>query len=361
MRNIIYIVAALCLLLLVTGCNPMLNRTYTVVSEHVSATGSTASAAALVAESYDELVDCILYCVGEGMEGGRIRLPNCESLEDARREFSRACEEVLTQTPLGAYALYDLDYYCTHVVSYYECSFTCSYSHTIEQISALVRVRNRDDLVEQISKGLSTFQSSIAFEVRDASFTEEQLLEQVREVYYSQPSAALEYPDVSVQAYPEQGSQRIMEIRFGWSAPRETLLSRAEAVALALKDLLGTEPEHTRTGAWQIYKALADRVTPEDGAGNGIYDALILREADSQGNALAFAALCGDCGIPCLSVCGERSEADHWWNIITLDGQNWHVDLTERADESAFLRTDDELKSANYRWPAERYPVCSGS
>ena len=52
--------------------------------------------------------------------------------------------------------------------------------------------------------------------------------------------------------------------------------------------------------------------------------------ADSEGMALAYKALCDTIGIECTVVEGRLDRTEHYWNIVTLEGDSYHVD-TSRA------------------------------
>ena len=98
-------------------------------------------------------------------------------------------------------------------------------------------------------------------------------------------------------------------------------------------------------------------------AGNTFWDAVHLGKANSEGMALAFKALCDKVGVECLVVSGRLDRAEHYWNIITVDGASYHVDVSAAAElglAGTFLISDSDMWG-HYWWDNERYPQCDGS
>ncbi len=58
-----------------------------------------------------------------------------------------------------------------------------------------------------------------------------------------------------------------------------------------------------------------------------IYGALCDKSAQCQGYTRAFSYLCAKCGIETDIVLGIAAE-DHMWNMVKLDGEWYHIDLT---------------------------------
>ena len=85
-------------------------------------------------------------------------------------------------------------------------------------------------------------------------------------------------------------------------------------------------------------------------------------EASSEGMAVAYKALCDASGIECVVVAGRFDRAEHYWNIITVDGASYHVDVSRAGSlgfGSTFLMNDDQMWGS-YWWDNQEYPVCDG-
>lgn len=71
------------------------------------------------------------------------------------------------------------------------------------------------------------------------------------------------------------------------------------------------------------------------------YGALVEGKAVCEGYARAFSLLCRRVGIPCTTVNGVdlSTKTAHMWNLVTLDGEPYHVDVTwdDRGDTPVHL------------------------
>ena len=85
-----------------------------------------------------------------------------------------------------------------------------------------------------------------------------------------------------------------------------------------------------------------------------LYSALCEGLITSQSAATAWKLLCDQIGIDCQIVEGSRDGEEYAWNIVTLDGLRYHVDLLRDllADGSLHLRYDEEM--TGYSWDAAR-------
>ena len=110
---------------------------------------------------------------------------------------------------------------------------------------------------------------------------------------------------------------------------------------------------------------------------NPLYLALVKGKGECWVYADAFEALCNMNGIECLAVYGDAkgivyanqkpSWMGHEWNIVNLDGDYYHVDVTwddpipdGRLRYTYFLISDDKMDSFNdHRWDISEYPMCT--
>ena len=79
--------------------------------------------------------------------------------------------------------------------------------------------------------------------------------------------------------------------------------------------------------------------------------------------ALAFKALCDIVEVDCTVVAGRLDRAEHYWNIVTVDGASYHVDVSaaaERGLAATFFISDADMWG-HYWWDNENYPQCDGA
>ena len=101
--------------LLLTGCSALLERDYSSVTAHNAAPATEGDPSILRADSYQELVNALIYFVSGGMEEGTIRLYT--DTENVEPFLSDACLEVVQEDPLGAYCVEFIKYTVDPVVT----------------------------------------------------------------------------------------------------------------------------------------------------------------------------------------------------------------------------------------------------
>ena len=96
--------------------------------------------------------------------------------------------------------------------------------------------------------------------------------------------------------------------------------------------------------------------------GNSVYSCLVTKEANSQGLALTLKSICNAMDIPCETVNGFYNQKEHYWNIVQIGSDYYHIDLSQciqQGTESGFLRSDEEMWN-DHRWDTSAYSRCSG-
>ena len=123
------------------------------------------------------------------------------------------------------------------------------------------------------------------------------------------------------------------------------ITARAEAYGtiyerlLFLHDLLVSDTEYgSETAAVMFERGMDDAISRATGA----YGCLVERRAVCSGYAAAFQLLAARLGIPCRRVQGTetRTGAPHEWNIVELDGEWYHIDVT--WDDPVFTGEPEE-------------------
>lgn len=351
----VLLVCALALTAL-TGCGSIFDRRYSSVTTHQEQSASEEDASILRAETYADLVSCVQHFVSMGQPSGTVHVYKYSG--DIEADLEKACTEVCTEDPLGAYALNSIDYSYSRIISYYECTFNFSYRRDVSEIASIVSAYGNGSIRDLIQGKLTTFDNTLV--IRTSSFYTERsnLYTLVQEAYYSSPGTAMGYPDVSISIYPQEGETRIVEFSFTYEWTQATLKQRSEEVASAAAALVGQDTAADATVAWLLYSRLLQQtVYRSDGSAN-VYSALCLGSANSEGIALAYSLLCQQSGITCRLVKGTLAGEPHCWNIITLGDTSWHLDVSRSDPEGAFLHGDATMAELGYNWSQEDYPVC---
>lgn len=89
------------------------------------------------------------------------------------------------------------------------------------------------------------------------------------------------------------------------------------------------------------------------------YGALVYGMCVCEGYALTFQCLAEALELDSIVVSGETGSGHHAWNLVRVDGQWYHVDVTwmdngdpERPDESWLLRSDEEFLTSHWNFNA---------
>ena len=345
--------------LLLAGCSTA--RSYTSITTHVDQRVTEDDPSVLRAETYQELVSSILHFVSEGEESGTIRL--YQYTGDVESDLEAACQEVLEEDPLGAFALDSIEHEYSRIVSYYECEFTLVYRRTAEEIDAVTTAASTVSFREQLQQAMDTFSERLAIRT-SLSVSEESVLEMVTEYYYETPSLAVGFPSVTVNFFGgEDSTQKIVEIEFGYTQGSDAC-AEMQAELLNTAYTLLTELNAASAdpaGLWSVYRTLAEYPIYSGISTSSAYRFLVNQKGSQQGASLSLLLLCQLMNFDAYYVEGSSIEyEDHSWVMVQI-GDVWcHMDLSLADDQNSFLHSDDEMTALGYVWDQEAYPACEG-
>ena len=353
--KIIALTTALALTL--SGCSALLERDYSQVTPHNTAPTTDGDPSILRADSYQELVNALIYLVGTGAETGTIRLYlDADQVESG---LEAACLEVVQEDPLGAYAVEYIKYSVNSVVTYFEAQVELTYRRTREQVASIVQATGVTAIRSELSAVLSTFQPECVLRISYFDEDETFIRDLAQQAYYSIPTAALGMPDIQVSIYPDQGRQRIVEIVLTYS--QETAeLERQKAELERWTEQL-SEPLAYLEGDEQIagaIRAILDTGVYDPEGGSTAYALLRDGLADSEGLALALSALLQRLEVSCLMAQGTVDGQEHFWLVVQTEGGWRHLDLSA-PEEGGPLYTDRQLLDLGYAWKSDNLPACT--
>lgn len=361
----------LCGALLLSGCSALLERSHETVSTHVDY-AVTEDDSVLRAESYQGLVNAILYFVNGRYTRGTVRLYNYTG--DVEGDLVNARDEVMYEDPLGAFSVRSLTYDTTRILTYYEVELRISYSRTIREMDELREVRGLAGVRQELARLVTEQRGSAVFLASYFSGDQALLEELVKLAGYSAPELYRHHDirQVSVSLYPETGTRRVVEVRLGWSqsidAVAEEEKGYAQMLETAAASLLEANPPagagYTVEELAAIVRAAAGERSP-DGTDLAL-DALSGEPASDFGLLMAMEYLCQQCGIEVEPVNGA---AELWLIVSTPEGYRhllpqglWPAEEGEPSDEpdepAQLLYTDLELTELGCSWPVSLHPVC---
>ena len=355
-RQLLAAVTALTLLL-TAGCSALFSRQYVHVTNHTATPTAEGDPSVLRAESYQELVNALIYFIGQGAETGSIRL--YMDSETVETDLENACLEVVQEDPLGAYAVEYIKYSVNSVVTYNQADVQITYRRTKEQVASIVSVTGTTAIRSELRSALSSFDPEQVLRISYFDGDEDYIMTLVREAYYSTPATALGLPQAEIAIYPDSGRQRIVEILLTYPLDLPELERRQLLLENRLEQLLQS-PSLT-LGEDPLLAAASTVLSAGDYApagGSTAYDVLVEGQGSSEGLALAMTLLCQNLNVDCQVVQGALDGEPHFWTVVETESGWRHLDLTASQPLSIPLLTDEEQTALGYSWDAEAVPPC---
>lgn len=213
MHRLRFLAAALAAALLMSGCASLLEREYSVVEPHSRKYWESGTDDVLRAEDYQELVNDILTLVAAHTEESVIRIYMPEHTQMEIEELlERACREVQTETPAGAYAVEYLSYTLADGAASRDAALTIHYRRTAEQYAGIVSVTSVTSaaaIEELIRSAVETGREELTLRVHYFTAREAELQELVAALdgEYNGEAAG----SWSAAFYPSGGERRIVE------------------------------------------------------------------------------------------------------------------------------------------------------
>ncbi len=335
--------------LLLSGCVSLSGNPYTVVAPHVEHPVLGEDSSTIKASTYSELVNGVLFFVSQSVEEGTIQLTDYTG--DVEEDLNRACLEVAKDDPLGAYAVDFIKNDYTTIITTYEATITIAYRRSPEQISGLVNITGTSAIEAEAAQALSAFQTELALRVGYFSGDEHTVTAQVRQAYYANPGTALGMPQCTVTLYPEEGTQRIVELQLTYPQEPAILQRRSQQLLEAAADLVLPLQNQIGSRRLELLMTLLPagiKTNPQGGATP--WDGLLGEGANHEGLALAFQLLCNTAGIDCTLVEGTLEGQPHFWNCVTENGATSWVDLSRSLSQTW---TTDQMIELGYVWPGQ--------
>lgn len=349
---------ALCLVLALplSGCTAMLERSYVSSSTHLDYSVAEDSSILRV-ETYQGLVNALLYFVNQHSAHGTIRLYNYTG--DVETDLESACNEVMTEDPLGVFSVRSMQYDSTRILTYYEVDVSIVYSRSAQVVSSIQSVSGQSGLRTALTRAISTRQaqslSRVSYLSGDAATVEALFWLS----FYSSPHLALNPPSqVSVSLYPDSGPQRIVEVNLTWPDPSIDVDEYSKEVDALVDQLLHDFPQ-TAHSTQSLTALVQQQVTPSSTGSLTALDALSGKPASDQGLLLGLEAVLQGAGVEANMVLGTlHGSATMWLIVSTDDGYRHLLAKSLYPDRSLELYTDQQLQDQGYSWDTSLHPAC---
>lgn len=364
MKRCAAILLLICLMLSLCGCGSIFEKEYVSVTDSVAPPeGESDNTERYSVRNMTELKKALIGMVYDGAPGGSIAFDASYS-GDAAADMENACWQVRTQDSLCAYCVRDISYEMEKIVNYYESAVTIDYTSYAAELSSIIQLPYAVGLEDILSTAMEENRQRITILIGTSSYSVENMKSLALDLYRENPTLCVREPQLTVFMYSGAGRQRLYEINFHYGmAEDEVIRCKSQLKNLDVVSNLDAEGLDEVHGALAACRYLTENCVYSQSAAGSCYDALILRESNSEGLALAYVEMCHQLEIECLAVYGQMSGSDHCWNIVKIDGDYYHVDVSRCYDgdyADGFL-LDDESMWNDYRWNISNYPACNGS
>ena len=363
MKRSAAILLLICLMISLCGCGSIFEKEYVSVTDSIAPQeGESDNAERYSVSNMTELKKALIGMVYGGAPGGNIAFDASYS-GDAAADMENACWQVRTQDSLCAYCVRDISYEMEKIVNYYESTVTIDYTSYAAELSSIVQLPYAVGLEDILATAMEENRSRVTILIGASSYSVENMKSLILDLYRENPTVCVREPQLTVFMYSGAGRQRLYEINFHYGmAEDEVIRCKSQLKNLDVVSNLEAEGLDEVQGALAACRYLTENCVYSETAKASCYDALILRESNSEGLALAFVEMCHQLGIECRIVYGQMSGSDHCWNIVKIDGDYYHVDVSRCYDgdyTDGFL-LDDEGMWNDYRWNISNYPACTG-
>lgn len=351
----------LILALTLSGCTSLFSRSYTSQTDFKGSQEIALNETTEVVKSYAALRRVVYNMINNHLETAELLISGYSG--DVVSDIASMCGSANTDTAYGAYCVEYASYDLTQIVSYYEVTIHITYKYTSEELEALLTAPNHEGFSDLIAQELAAGETHIVVKVNNGSGEGEAVTKLIRQACRNHPTEISYVPEVAVKVYSGNTSQRIYEIDVVQNDLQEANVERLQAISMALNT--AKRSINTPNTAWTVINAaryLSQSCTLS-ATGNTAYDALLTGQADSEGMAAAYKALCEKLEIECQVVEGQRDKTPHYWNIVCIDGDYYHVDVSELSElgESSSLLLNDSEKLSSCWWDLTEYPTCEGT
>ena len=332
MKRILVLILALTLLL--SGCSWM-DGEYHSVKPH-AAEGNKLFGDVVTVTDYDGLRDALVEMVCSGKQQSNIYIAGF-ALEEAEEYMNTAIEYVQKENPVGAYAVEQITYERGTSGALPAVSVEVTYLHGRQEILRIKSAPTMESVKNMIAVTLRNCESSTVIRANEYSALDVELF--VQEYVNTHPHLCMELPQVTVTTYPKRGSDRILEIFFTYQNSRTDLRAMQNVVTpiFAAAELYVQSSDSDAQKYDQLCAFLMERFDYKyETSLTPVYSLLRYGVGDSKAFAMTYSIMCQNADLSCQVVSGTKDGEAYYWNLIRIDGVDYHVDLLDSSETGEF-------------------------
>ena len=347
------IISIITVALLLSGCSSWMDGEYHSVKPHASE-GNPVSDDVITVAGYNELRDALVDMIESGRQKSTIYITGF-SLEDVDRYMNTAIMHVFQNSAVGAYAVDEITFESGTSGGVAAIAVDATYIHSRQEILRIKTARDMSVVKDVIAASLRNCESSVVIKVDE--YIGLDVEQYVKEYVNANPHLCMELPQVSLSVYPKQGRERVLEIFLTYQNTRTDLQVMQNIVTpiFAAAELYVQSSDGDSQKYEQLFSFLMERfdykletsITP-------VYSLLRYGVGDSKAIAMVYSIMCQNADMQCQVVSGTKNGEAYYWNMICLDGVDYHVDLLRSSEEGEFvLMIPDDM--TGYVWDYSVY------
>lgn len=347
----------ICLLLsslLLTGCGSWMDGNYHSTVPYTQPGANTADVAISV-EDFMQLYEALATLVESGAESGLISIIYAPE-EDAKAELAQAVEQLLQENPIAAYAVEHIDHEIGISNGRTAFGLEIHYRENKPSVENIQKVSDLAQAQEIVTSQLDNCTAGVVLYMENAEELDfSQLVEDYAALY---PQRVMEVPEVTVNLYPQEGKNQVVELRFSYQTSRATLRTMQNQVRPVFDSaaLLGQIQETSKEKLLQVYTLLMGRYDSYqmDTSITPTYSLLRYGVGDTKAFALVYAALCREAGLDCQTISGTYMGEPRSWNAVKVEDTLFYVDLLRCFEGGGFALWSLE-NMEGYVWDYSAY------
>lgn len=350
---------------LLCGCSSFDNEYVVIENYEPSVQEESNNDGKVVVKNYAALRKALLRMAYDGVTEGNIVFDSAYD-GDTTADMASACWAVRTQDALCAYCVENIAYEINKIVTINEASVYISYSDVTASPADIRHMAFSSGAQAVLKNALQEGSKHVILLVEHSGYTAEDMAGVITDIYRENPTIVPKEPVSNVNMLSGSGTQRLYEISINYGLTEEEINDRsAQLMAIDAFSSLDIESLPEQERAFHALEYLTSSCELSDNRlDNTAYSALVQRSANSEGLAFAYVALCRQLNLDCRIVYGQQDWHEHCWNIVKVDGNYYHVDVSSAISsgdfESSFLQSDEGFWGT-YRWDVASYPKCSNN
>lgn len=349
-----YIAIVLLLCLLLTGCGFWMNGEYLSVTPHQEQIPRPGDELIQIADNA-EMNKALEDLIEAGADGG---IMTASAFPSGTLHFyaDAIIDDLLKNHPIASYAVEKITYDIGTNRGDPVIAFHIDYLHGRSDILRIKQVKDMNEATNVLCNALGNFETSVLLRVEKYEATD--FIQMVQDYGNNNPDIVMEIPRVSTQVYPEKGSDRLIEVNFTYQTSREKLAQMQETVksVFTSAELYVDETAQVSEIFSRLYAFLMERteytietsITPS-------YSLLHHGVGDSRAFANIYAKMCRREHLDCRVIIGTREGQPWCWNVLNIQGRQYHVDLL-RCKESGSFALLDSMEMDGYVWDYSVFP-----